>query len=192
MIIKESLHFIYEKEDYLWRRFKISRKHAHHGLEGIYATSKWLQTSIFKEVVRDLTCYLSDEPINFPGELAIDDGDTFEPVIYINIMSVTENFQNKEYLIDLKKNRTTCFEYAAFVLLHEIGHYIHALIGGSGQSKKERLFDYFDRGEYHYDRFIETMKNGDTYEEKKRYRNIPHEKAADNFARQYIDLICDR
>ncbi|MFC0560173.1 hypothetical protein [Halalkalibacter alkalisediminis] len=191
MIIKESLHFIYEKEEYLWERFNISKKHVHHGLEGIYATTKWLQTSIFKEAVGDLTCCVSDEPINFPGELAIDDGDTFEPVIYMNIMSITEDFQNKEYLIDLKKSRTTCFEYAAFVLLHEVGHYIHALIGGSGKNKKERLFDYFDRGEYHYDRFVETMKHGDTLGEKKRYRNIPHEKAADNFARQYIDCISD-
>lgn len=152
MKIIESFHFMYEKEEYLKSNFNICRKHAHHGLEGIYATIKWLQSSIFKNAVKDITFYLSDEPINFPGELAIDDTSTFDPVIYINIMSVTEDFQNKEYLIDLKKKRTTCFEYASFILLHEVGHYIHALIGGNGQTKKDRILDYFDKGEYHYEK----------------------------------------
>jgi hypothetical protein len=192
MKVKKCLNFIYESENYLQSQFKISKKHAHHGLEGVCETIRWLNSSIFKEAVADLTCYITDEPINFPGELAIDDVGSFEPVIYINIMSVTECFQNKEYVIDLKKNRTTCFEYAAFVLLHEVGHYIHALIGGNGKNKKERLFDYFDRGEHHYERFIDNMIDGNTYKEKKRYRNIPHEKAADNFARQYVDYVCDQ
>jgi hypothetical protein len=191
MKIKETFNFIYEKDDYLWTHFNISRTNMLHGLDGIYATINWLQTSIFQNAIADLTCYITDEPINFPGELAIDEGSTFDPVIYLNIMSITEDFQNKEYVIELKKKRTTCFEYASFILLHEVGHYIHALIGGSGQNKKDRLFDYFDRGEYHYERFVENMRHGDTYEEKKKYRNIPHEKAADNFARQYIDKICD-
>ncbi|MDT8861229.1 hypothetical protein N0O92_13385 [Alkalihalobacillus sp. MEB130] len=192
MKVKKSLNFIYEHEDFLRRQFNISKKHALHALEGVCSTVTWLQTSIYKEIISDLTCYITDEPINFPGELAIDDVGEFQPVIYINVLSVTECFQNKEYVLDMKKDETTCFEYAAFVLLHEVGHYVHALMGGTGSNKKERLFDYFDRGEYYYERFIDSMIDGNTYDEKKRYRNIPHEKAADNFARQYVDFVCDQ
>ncbi|GAE24876.1 hypothetical protein JCM9140_838 [Halalkalibacter wakoensis JCM 9140] len=190
MKVKKSLNFIYEKEDFLLRQFNICKKHVHSALEGIYETVIWLRSSIFKNVINDLTCYITDEPINFPGELAIDDVETFEPVIYINIMSITECFQNKEYTIDLKQDHATSFEYASFVLLHEVGHYVHALIGGSGKDKKERLYDYFDKGEYYYERFLDSMTDGTSHKEKKKYRNIPHEKAADNFARQYVNLIC--
>ncbi|WP_332697464.1 hypothetical protein [Halalkalibacter lacteus] len=189
MKIIKSLDFMYEGEDFLKQQFNISKTFAHHGLEGIDATIRWLETSIFRTIVNDLTFYISDEPINFPGELAIDEGETFQPVIYLNIMSVTEDFQNKEYLYDMKSEHTTCFEYASFVILHEVGHYVQALIGGQGKNKKERLYDYFDKGEFYYDRFTENMKNGVTYEEKKKYRTIPHEKAADNFARQHLKVM---
>ncbi|MFC0471531.1 hypothetical protein ACFFHM_13770 [Halalkalibacter kiskunsagensis] len=191
MKIIKALDFIYEREEFLQQQFKISRTCAQQGLEGIDETIKWLKTSIFQTIVDDLTFYISDEPINFPGELAIDEGKTFQPVIYINIMSVTEDFQNKEYLYDMKRDHTTCFEYASFVVFHEVGHYVQALMGGRGENKKDRLYDYFDKGEYYYERFIANMKHGVTLEEKKKYRMIPHEKAADNFARQHLQIMMD-
>jgi hypothetical protein len=189
MKIIKAFDFIYEREGFLRKQFNISRKYVHHGLEGIHATIKWLETSIFQNIIDDITFYITDEPINFPGELAIDEGETFQPVIYINIMSITEDFQNKEYFYDMKKEETTCFEYASFVLLHEIGHFVQALIGGRGTSKKDKLYDYLDKGEYYYKRFIANMKHGETDEEKKKYRTIPHEKAADNFARQHLAVM---
>ncbi|WP_088105831.1 hypothetical protein [Halalkalibacter urbisdiaboli] len=185
MKITESLHFIHEDKAFLKRQFNITRSYLHNAYDGIREAIKWLKTSAFQTVVKDLSIYITDEPINFPGELALIEGVTFQPIVYINVMSITEDFQNEEYRYDLKKEHVTCFEYAVFVFLHEVGHYVHALIGGRGASRKEKIFDYFDRGEYHYQRFVETMGNGETNQEKKRYRNIPHEKAADRFARQY-------
>ncbi|ARK30537.1 hypothetical protein [Halalkalibacter krulwichiae] len=189
MYIQNSLHFIYNDETYLQDNFQISRKEAIHCVAGICRTVKWLEASIFKEVLDDVRCHITDEPINFPGELVINEGEPFEPIIYMNVMAITEDFQNKEYVIDLKKNTATCFEYASFILLHEVGHYIHALIGGRGKNKREKLFDYFDGGQYYYNRYMQKMVKGISNKEKKMYRNIPHEKAADQFAMQYVQEI---
>lgn len=189
MKIIESVNFIYEKEDFLKKQFGIQKKDALSALDGFHTSIHWLRTSIFRNIVKDLTIYISDDPINFPGELAIDEGDDFEPVIYVNAMSIAEDYKNKEYLLDMKRDDVGCFEYAAFILMHELGHYVHSMWAGQGKEKRDRLFDYFGKGESHYIRYEEEMVDGSSYKEKKRYRNIPHEKAADNFAKQYVDMI---
>jgi hypothetical protein len=158
---------------------------------GIHATIVWLETSIFEKVVEDIVFNITDEPINFPGELGVYDDDHFQAVIYLNIMAIAEDYKNKEYVLEMNRSDVTCFEYAAFVCLHEVGHLFHGLVGGNGTEKRDRLFDYFDKGEYFYNRFVSEMKHGYTYKEKKRYRNIPHEKAADNFAKQYLILMLE-
>lgn len=187
--IIESFHFIHENPQFLKRQFSISKDHIFQAIEGVHATVEWLKTSVFHLIVNDLTFHISDEPINFPGELAIEEREDFHPVVYINVMSIVDDYQKQEFLYDMKVSNTTCFDYAAFVTLHEVGHYVQALIGGQGKSKKEKIYDYFDRGEHHYDRFVEHMKHGDSFEEKRRYRNIPHEKAADDFARLYLNCL---
>ncbi|WP_096199127.1 hypothetical protein [Bacillus sp. FJAT-45350] len=191
MKIIESLDLVYEKESLLKSRFNIHKSHVMAALDGVHSAIEWLKTSIYRSVLSDVSFYITDEPINFPGELMIHEKVEFQPVIYLNIMTIAEDYQNEEYLLEVKKKDISCFEYAAFVLLHEFGHLIHGLIGGNGKKQRDRLFDYFDRGEYYYTRFIQTMNKGETYEEKKRYRNIPHEKAADRFARQNLKIMME-
>ncbi|OLO25369.1 hypothetical protein BTR23_24835 [Alkalihalophilus pseudofirmus] len=185
----EALDFIYEPEGVIKKQYKVSKQHILEALSGIRATIEWLETSIYKPIIEDVTFFISDVPINYPGQLEIDDEGDFKPVIYLNIMAIAEDFKNKEYILDMKKTQVCCYEYAAFICLHEVGHLFHGLIGGRGSDKRDRLFDYFSRGEYYYDRFIAEMKHGHTYEEKKKYRNIPHEKAADLFASHNLRIM---
>jgi len=189
MKLIESLEFIFEREEFLSAQFGIAKRDVLEALDGLYGTISWLKQSIFQSVLKDVTFFFSDEPINFPGELELYESEKFEPIIYVNIMTVVEDFYKREFVLEMNKETATCYEYAAFVCLHEFGHLVHGLIGGTGELKRDRLLDYFERGQYYYERFIAFMNQGDTMKEKKRYRNIPHEKAADSFARQYVPYV---
>ncbi|MFV8828844.1 hypothetical protein [Alkalihalobacterium sp. APHAB7] len=180
---------MYETEETIREKYKIKKQHIIEALEGIRTTVTWLETSIYQNIIEDVTFYISDAPINYPGQLEIDDEGDFKPIIYMNIMAIAEDYKNKEYLLDMKRLCVSCYEYAAFICLHEVGHLCHGLLGGKGRDKRDRLFDYFNRGEFYYERFIEEMKYGHTHEEKKRYRNIPHEKAADQFAFHNLNIM---
>ncbi len=189
MKIIETLDFVFEKESYLLDTFQIRKKDALDALAGIKTAIHWLHASLFRGIATDVTYVISDEPINFPGELELFDDINFRPVIYLNLMTLAEDFKNKEYVLEMKRDNVTCFEYGAFVCLHEFGHLFHGLVGGKGKNKRDRLLDYFERGEYFYQRFIAEMNKGDTYKEKKKYRSIPHEKAADHFASQWLKVM---
>ncbi len=191
MKIIELIDYLDEESSSIKKKFGVSKLHMIDAYNGIHATIDWLSTSIYKKVVEDIVFNITDEPINFPGELGVYEEDLFQPVIYLNIMAIAEDYKKKEYLLEMEQKEVTCFEYAAFVCLHEVGHLFHGLVGGSGTEKRDRLFDYFDKGEYFYKRFVAEMKYGYTYKEKKRYRNIPHEKAADNFAKQCLRIMLD-
>ncbi|UCZ51516.1 hypothetical protein LGQ02_11585 [Bacillus shivajii] len=195
MKIIENLEFIHEHEKVIFENYKVFKRDMEEALEGIKKTIEWLRTSLFQYVVDDLIFYISDEPINFPAELAIEEeseqSDECQFIVYLNIMSISNDYKNREYILDLKKDHVTCLEYSSFILLHEIGHFIHGNIGISGSTKKDRLYGYFEKGEHFYTRYIEKMKHGYTTEEKKRYRRIPQEKAADAFARQWLDVMME-
>ncbi|MBU8907584.1 hypothetical protein [Desertibacillus haloalkaliphilus] len=186
----KSLHFIDKEDDRSFQKhFGLSKEDLLDALAGIDTTIQWLKTSIYRNVLSDVTFFITDEPINIPGELAVEDHHRFKPVIYLNLMAIAEDYKNREYKLDMKQTDVSCTSYAAFVCLHEVGHYVHGLIGGNGKNKRERLFDYLYRGDYYYQRFLATMTHGDSSQEKKKYRNIPHEKAADEFARQCVALM---
>ncbi|RXI96374.1 hypothetical protein DS745_21905 [Anaerobacillus alkaliphilus] len=189
MKIIEMIDFLDEKSEKIKKDFGVSKLHMASAYNGIHAAIQWLGSSIYKSVVEDIVFHITDEPINFPGELGIYEEEDFQPVIYLNIMAIAEDYKNREYLLEVNRNDVSSFEYAAFICFHEVGHLFHGLVGGSGKEKKDRLFDYFDKGEYFYKRFISEMKHGYTPHEKKKYRNIPHEKAADNFAKQCLRVM---
>ncbi|OIJ17948.1 hypothetical protein BKP45_20550 [Anaerobacillus alkalidiazotrophicus] len=189
MRIIEMIDYLDGVEEHIKYKFGVSKLHMIDAFNGIHATIQWLDNSIYKKVVEDIVFNITDEPINFPGELGVYDDDRFQAVIYLNIMAIAEDYKNMEYVLEMNESDVTCFEYAAFVCLHEVGHLFHGLVGGNGTEKRDRLFDYFDKGEYYYKRFVSEMKHGNTYKEKKKYRNIPHEKAADNFAKQCLVLM---
>ncbi|MCT8139938.1 hypothetical protein H1D32_20890 [Anaerobacillus sp. CMMVII] len=189
MKIIEMIDYLDEADEYIKDKFGVSKLHMTEALKGIHATITWLTSSIYQKVIEDIVFNITDEPINFPGELGVYDEEHFQAVIYLNIMAIAEDYKNKEYVLEMNKSEVKCFEYAAFVCLHEVGHLFHGLIGGNGKEKRDRIFDYFDKGEYFYKRFVSEMKHGYTYKEKKKYRNIPHEKAADNFAKQCLALM---
>ncbi|OIJ15230.1 hypothetical protein BKP35_05115 [Anaerobacillus arseniciselenatis] len=191
MKIIELIDYLDDESSSIKKKFGVSKLHMIDAYNGIHAAIEWLSTSIYKKVVEDIVFNITDEPINFPGELGVYEEDLFQPVIYLNIMAIAEDYKKKEYLLEMDQWEVTCFEYAAFVCLHEVGHLFHGLVGGSGTEKRDRLFDYFDKGEYFYKRFVAEMKYGYTYKEKKKYRNIPHEKAADNFAKQCLRIMLD-
>lgn len=192
MKIIEMIDYLDESDANIKKRFVVSKQHMVDAYNGIHATIRWLGTSIYKKVVEDIVFNITDEPINFSGELGVYEDDGFQPVIYLNIMAIADDYKKREYLLEMNQSDVTCFEYAAFVCLHEVGHLFHGLAGGRGTEKRDRLFDYFDKGEYYYKRFISEMKYGYTYTEKKKYRNIPHEKAADNFAKQCLRIMLDK
>lgn len=189
MKIIEMIDFLDEKNEEIKKRFGVSKHHMVDSYNGIHAAIRWLGTSIYKSVIEDIVFNITDEPINFPGELGIYEEDDYQPVIYLNIMAIAEDYKKKEYLLEMDQCDATCFQYAAFICFHEVGHLFHGLVGGSGKEKRDRLFDYFDKGEYYYRRFVSEMKHGNTYKEKKKYRNIPHEKAADKFAKQCLRMM---
>lgn len=189
MKIVEMLDFLEDEKEKIKSDFGVSKRHLACAYHGIHAAIRWLKTSIYKKVIEDVVFHITDEPINFPGELGVYEEEDFQPVIYVNIMAIAEDYKKKEYVLEMKKNNATSFEYAAFICFHEVGHLFHGLVGGRGKKKKDRLFDYFDKGEYFYKRFIAEMNYGYTYQEKKKYRNIPHEKAADQFALQCLQLM---
>ncbi|WP_078553619.1 hypothetical protein [Bacillus alkalicellulosilyticus] len=190
MEIIKNLTYNNKSPHFFQTYFSLSKQQTVEALAGVEATIDWLQTSIYENVVRDVTFYLCDEPINFPGELEITSNvNEFQPIIYINILTVAEDYSKKEYHLEMKQTDVTCFEYAAFVCLHEFGHLIHGLIGGAGKGKRERLLEYFGKGEPYYNRFLEEMNAGYSFAEKKKYRQIPHEKAADQFALQQLKIM---
>lgn len=189
MKIIEMIDFLKKDKKEIKTVFGVSKFHMTDAYQGIHEAIQWLKSSIYKSVIEHTIFHITDEPINFPGELGIYEEDDFQPVIYLNIMAIAEDYKNREYLLEVSRSDVTCFDYAAFICFHEVGHLFHGLVGGSGIEKRDRLFDYFDKGEYYYRRFISEMKHGHTYNEKKKYRNIPHEKAADNFAKQCLRLM---
>lgn len=189
MEIIEMIDFLEGKSEDIQKRFGVSKDDMLDAYNGIHKTIHWLTSSIYKSVVEDITFNITDEPINFPGELGVYEEDQFQPVIYLNIMAIAEDYKKKEFMLEMNRSDVTCFEYAAFVCLHEVGHLFHGLIGGNGSEKRDRLFEYFDKGEYYYKRYVSEMKCGYSYKEKKKYRNIPHEKAADNFAKQCLRVM---
>ncbi|MBB5174604.1 hypothetical protein [Texcoconibacillus texcoconensis] len=194
--IVEDLLFMDGRSRFIYERFGIEKGHMVAVLDGVRGVIDWLRGSVFCNLVRDVTFYISDEPINFPAELALEeDGqgdDDCEVVVYLNVMSIAEDYKNGEYMLDLKRSDVACFEYAAFIVLHEVGHFVHANLGCSGRSMRDRLYAYLDQGAYFYDRYEAWMDRGYSVVEKKRYRRIPQEKAADAFAKQWLDVMMGR
>lgn len=205
MEVREELFYLYEKESYVQNKLGIDKKHMQTTVDAIYDACHWLEESCFKNLLKNIRIEISDTPvIDTMALIGIDDNDN-DILIFINIAHVVYYFEKEKYDEIFLLHKMTCYEFAVFIFLHEIGHLVHACLQNPNETFiEEKLRIHLNENKKIYNRFKKWVRDSkyNDYEEDnnpkehnmihKKYRKLPNEKQADNFAKRYLKNVVQR
>jgi hypothetical protein len=164
-------------------------------LKKIKDVCTWTSSSIYRSCFEDVYVVLHDTPIN---EYAYVDIDPYTKKVYvsINLYSLIDEFYHNDFFkfLIFKTSDITLETYILFFLLHELGHIVHCqlVIPGKNSLYEKFQFHYFRYHYYleHLDKKYEKYNYDDISEIiQKKYRKIPSEKVADDFAFRHLYLF---
>jgi len=202
--IREELYYVYEKDTYIQNKLGIRKNHMIETINAVYDACRWLDVSCFSGLLDNLRIEIIDTPIiDAMALIGINDNDN-EILLFINVTHVVYYFEKERYDEIFRLNKLSCYEFAAFVFLHEIGHLVHACLQNPGGNLiEEKLRIYLNENKKNYNRYKKWIQNSKYYrsEEKenlsehimvhRKYRELPGEKQADNFAKRYLRNVLE-
>lgn len=202
MHVREEFYYVYEKESYIKSKLCVNKSNMLKAIEAVYDSCSWLENSIFENVSKELYVELSDAPlVDTMALIGIDEKDN-QILLFINITHLVFYYEKKDYQNIFNLDKMNCYEFAAFIFLHEIGHLVHVSMQNPGihsiQNKLRNHLKKIQKTYVNYEKWIKKSKYGkfeanNQGEEHvmvhKKYRKLPYEKQADNFAKRYLSNV---
>lgn len=187
----EEFDFIYEKKEYIEKVLGIKKENLEEARNAIQFSVEWLEESPYKNILTYLRIHVEDLPIKGTMAFVGVDKHSDKVTLYINISDLVDDYEKGAYKEDFSfRDEITCAEYASFIFLHEVGHIVHALLQSVEKGNtKERMEEYFNKYNDFYRKLEKEGANINHIKVKKKYRKIPSEREADNFARRYFKQI---
>ena len=190
MNVIKDFDFVYESEHYIKERLGIEKRNIEFVCDAITATINWWKKSSYKYLTKYVDVYLTDMPLSNDVAFVGANAGYERLLIYINIISLVVDYESGEYKDDFQfKTDLSCYDFAKFVLLHEIGHIVisNLEVGYKG-NVVDKFEAYMTLYESDYKKLKESFNEVSSKamsKNKKRYRNILSERKADKFALLY-------
>jgi hypothetical protein len=198
MNIREEFWYVNESQKFIKESLNLEKSILEESISAIYDTLFWIENSIYKKLADILHVELTDLPLlDTLALVGIDEKDK-DVMLFINITHLVYLFENDSYKKKFLLGEMSCYELTCFVVLHEFGHLVHAVLSTPGNFNVQyKIRDYLNFNRQRYIEFKKRIKNDKkmakflkTEEEPsfihKKYRNLDNEKQADNFAKKHI------
>lgn len=200
MRVNEDFIYFKKNED-ISTILQLEEKNFADALEAIYAVIEWSSIE-FPDLFNGLEVQVTDIPIvETIAFMGIEEVQK-TILIYLNLAAIIKSYEEKTYMEDfIFEEEKTCAEFVVFVFLHELGHLYWAMKGQEGKSLVEMVETYIKEVQHEYELFeaenkewLERQKEKELTKEeeyllKYKYRKIPSEEKADDFAKKHFDNI---
>lgn len=205
MEVYYDFDFLDNKEEDFLNLFEINKTEVEIVLKAIKEVNLWSKKSIYKNCFTNVFIVLTDCPAdnNFAF---VDINETLQKIyIEINILNVIKDQQEGMLSKIIFKEKVSLYKFVVFFLLHELAHIVHFQLEMSGKiSSCEKFEEHYNKYLHMHKTFQrknekdmkhlyfegdEITENKIKYKLQKKYRKIPTEKFADNFAFRYLSFL---
>ena len=162
---------------------------------------EYIETSVYSGCFKDVYILITDCPAT-PIEYVDYEPSTGKLHVHLNILSVIWDYYNdhlyRKLIFKKKWKEIDLYTYAQFFILHEFGHIIHSQLTTPSENQTTTKFEshvlkhkvhHINLDEKYNFHLSQKLSKNQRRDLEKEYRNLPHEKNADNFAKTSLNKI---